>query len=69
MPDRWSDSPVRSNRQDAEDAKKTDSEKISKVLLGALGDLAVITEGSILRFSCRGDMKATTDYARSFVSS
>jgi hypothetical protein len=37
------DSPVRSNRQDAEDAKKTDSEKISKVLLG---DLAVITEAS-----------------------
>ena len=40
------DSPVRSNRQDAEDAKKTDSEKISKALLGTLGDLAVITEGS-----------------------
>ena len=35
------ESPVRSNRQDAEDAKKTDSEKISKALLG---DLAVITE-------------------------
>jgi len=33
---------VRSNRQDAEDAKKTDSEKISKALLGALGVLAVI---------------------------
>jgi len=30
----------RSNRQDAEDAKKTDPEEISKALLG---DLAVIT--------------------------
>ena len=39
-------SPVRSNRQDAEDAKKTDSEKISKALLGALGDLAVISDDS-----------------------
>ena len=42
------DSPVRSNRQDAEDAKKTDSGKISKALPGALGDLAVNTDDSII---------------------
>ena len=40
------DSPVRSNRQDAQDAKKTDSEEISKALLG---DLAVITDDSLIR--------------------